>query len=41
VIQIVTLTGTLTDTSEHRVTTVGLGNVVLGSVLAHGFIAPC
>jgi hypothetical protein len=29
VVQIVTLTGTLTDTTEHGVTTVGLGNVVL------------
>jgi peptide chain release factor 1 len=28
VVQIVTLTGTLTDTSEHGVTTVGLGDVV-------------
>ena len=28
VVQIVTLTGTLADTSEDRVTTVGLGNVV-------------
>jgi hypothetical protein len=28
VVQIVTLTGTLTDTSEDRVTTVSLGNVV-------------
>eukprot|EP00128_Syssomonas_multiformis_P016704 Colp12_sorted_trinity150504_noHs@24768 len=28
VVEIVTLTGTLTDTSEHGVTTVGLGNVV-------------
>ncbi len=29
VVQIVTLTGTLTDTSEDRETTVGLGDVVL------------
>lgn len=29
VVQIVTLTGTLTDTTENGVTTVGLGNVVL------------
>jgi hypothetical protein len=29
VVQIVTLTGTLTDTAEHGVTTVGLGDVVL------------
>lgn len=29
VVQIVTLTGTLTDTTEHGVTTVGLGDVVL------------
>lgn len=29
VVQIVTLTGTLTDTSEDRVTTVSLGDVVL------------
>jgi hypothetical protein len=29
VVQIVTLTSTLTDTSEDGVTTVGLGNVVL------------
>jgi len=29
VVQIVALTGTLTDTSEDRVTTVGLGDVVL------------
>jgi hypothetical protein len=28
VVQIVTLTGTLTDTSEDRVTTVGLGDIV-------------
>jgi peptide chain release factor 1 len=28
VVQVVTLTGTLTDTGEDRVTTVGLGNVV-------------
>jgi hypothetical protein len=31
VVQIVTLTGTLTDTSEDGETTVGLGNVVLQS----------
>jgi hypothetical protein len=30
VVQIVTLTGTLTDTTENGVTTVGLGDVVLG-----------
>jgi hypothetical protein len=29
VVQIVTLASTLTDTSEDRVTTVGLGDVVL------------
>jgi hypothetical protein len=29
VVQIVTLTSTFTDTSEDRVTTVSLGNVVL------------
>jgi hypothetical protein len=29
VVQIVTLTGTFTDTSEDRETTVGLGDVVL------------
>jgi hypothetical protein len=28
VVQVVTLTGTLTDTGEHRVTTVSLGDVV-------------
>jgi hypothetical protein len=32
VVQIVTLTGTLSNTSEHGVTTVSLGNVVLPSV---------
>lgn len=32
VVQVVTLTGTFADTSEHRVTTVGLGDVVLQSV---------
>jgi peptide chain release factor 1 len=32
VVQIVTLTGTLTDTTENGVTTVGLGNVVLHHV---------
>jgi hypothetical protein len=32
VVQIVTLTGTLTDTTENGVTTVGLGNVVLHNV---------
>lgn len=34
VVQIVTLTGTLADTSEHGVTTVGLGNVVLYPISA-------
>jgi hypothetical protein len=34
VVQIVTLTGTLTDTSEHGETTMGLGNVVLKPQLA-------
>ena len=29
VVQVVTLTSTLTDTTEHGVTTVGLGDVVL------------
>lgn len=32
VVQIVTLTGTLTDTCEDRVTTMGFGNVVLVGV---------
>jgi len=30
VVEIVALTGSLAHTSEHRVTTVSLGNVVLG-----------
>jgi hypothetical protein len=34
VVQIVTLTGTLTDTSEDGETTVGLGDVVLDAALA-------
>jgi hypothetical protein len=36
VVQIVTLTSTLSDTSEHRVTTVGLGNVVNQLLDEHG-----
>ena len=32
VVQIVTLTGTLADTGEDRITTMGLGNVVLRQV---------
>jgi hypothetical protein len=43
VVQIVTLTGTLTDTTEDGVTTVSLGDVVLqrGISLARTSIAKC